>query len=220
EQDSTFWSRLWERLIDPTLITLPVVAPVCWLAARLDLISPTPIWILCALLVVGFVFTSISHALWADCHEGWRLWARVAVQTFNITAVMYAIGWGPLLAIGRVLGVVECIRISGSRAVPPAMVLSFAALGIGERAIAAGIAPTLIEQPLVHGLAILAALGVLFTIKQFERASVKTQRAQDEMRQNEQRFRALVQHASDIIMVLGSDGLIRYVSPAFETILG
>ena len=92
EQDSTFWSRLWERLIDPTLITLPVVAPVFWLAARLDLISPTPIWILCALLVVGFVFTSISHALWADCHEGWRLWARVAVQTFNITAVMYAIG--------------------------------------------------------------------------------------------------------------------------------
>ena len=220
EQDSTFWSRLWERLIDPTLITLPVVAPVFWLAARLDLISPTPIWILCALLVVGFVFTSISHALWADCHEGWRLWARVAVQTFNITAVMYAIGWGPMLAIGLVFGVVECIRISGSRAVPPAMVLSFAALGIGELAIAAGIAPTLIEQPLVHGLAILAALGVLFTIKQFERATVETERVQDEMRQNEQRFRALVQHASDIIMVLGSDGLIRYVSPAFETILG
>ncbi len=30
----------------------------------------------------------------------------------------------------------------------------------------------------------------------------------------------LVQHASDIIMVLASDGTIRYVSPAFETILG
>jgi diguanylate cyclase (GGDEF)-like protein/PAS domain S-box-containing protein len=220
ERDSTFASRLWERLIDPTLLTLPVVAPVFWLAARLDLISPTPIWILCTLLVVGFVFTSISHALWADCHEGWRLWARVSIQTFNITAVMYAIGWGPMLAIGLVFGVVECIRVSGSRAVPPAMVLSFAALGIGELAIAAGIAPTLVAQPLVHGLAILAALGVIFTIKQFERVVVETERVQDEMRQNEQRFRALVQHASDIIMVLGSDGIIRYVSPAFETILG
>jgi diguanylate cyclase (GGDEF)-like protein/PAS domain S-box-containing protein len=220
ERDSTFWRRLWVRLIDPTLLTLPVVAPVFWLAARLDLISPTPIWILCGLLVAGFVLTSISHALWADCHDGWRLWARVSVQTFNITAVMYAIGWGPMLAIGLVFGVVECIRVSGTRAVPPAMVLSFAALGIGELAIAAGIAPTLVEQPLVHGLAILAALGVIFTIKQFERAAVETERVQDEMRQNEQRFRALVQHASDIIMVLASDGTIRYVSPAFETILG
>ena len=31
---------------------------------------------------------------------------------------------------------------------------------------------------------------------------------------------ALVQHASDIIMVIGSDATVRYVSPAFEAILG
>ena len=100
------------------------------------------------------------------------------------------------------------------------MVLSCAALGVGELSIAAGIAPTLVPQPLVHGLAILAALGVIFTIKQFERSAVEAEQAQDDLRQNEQRFRALVQHASDIIMVLASDGAIRYVSPAFETLLG
>ncbi len=215
-----FGNRLWTRLIDPTLLMVPVVATAFWLAARLDLISSTPIWVLCLLLAGGFALTSLSHALWADSHTGARLWARVAVQTINITAVMYAIGWGPTLAVGLVFGVVECIRVSGSRAVVPGMVCSCVALGVGELAIAGGIAPSLIPEPLVHGLAVLAALGVIFTIKQFERATIETERVQDELRQNEQRFRALVQHASDIIMVLAPDGKIRYVSPAFETILG
>ena len=35
---------------------------------------------------------------------------------------MYAIGWGPMLAIGLVFGAVDGIRLSGSRAVVPAMV--------------------------------------------------------------------------------------------------
>ena len=216
----SFGRRLWLRLLDPTLLTLPVVAAVFWLAARFQLIASTPIWLLCALLLATFFLTSLSHALWSECHAGWRLWARVAVQSFGIIAVMYAIGWGPMLAIGLVFGVVECIRISGSRAVVPAMVLSAFGLGLGELAIAAGIAPTLIEQPLVHGLAMLAALGLVFTIKMFERAAVETETVAAELRQSEQRFRALVQHASDIIMVLGSDATIRYVSPAFESILG
>jgi diguanylate cyclase (GGDEF)-like protein/PAS domain S-box-containing protein len=216
----TFGRRLWVRLLDPTLLTLPVVAAAFWVAARLGLISSTPIWLLCALLLTTFFLTSLSHALWAECHEGWRLWARVAVQSFGITAVMYAIGWGPMLAIGLVFGVVECIRISGTRAVVPAMVLSTIGLGLGELAISFGVAPTLIDPPLVHGLAMLAALGLVFTIKMFERATVETETVAAELRQSEQRFRALVQHASDIIIVLGADGTIRYVSPAFESILG
>ena len=91
---------------------------------------------------------------------------------------MYAIGWGPMLAIGLVFGAVESIRLSGSRAAVPSMVMSVVALSIGELAIALGIAPTLVDQPLVHGLAVLAALGVTFTIKQFERATIETERVE------------------------------------------
>ena len=61
--------------------------------------------------------------LWGEYDDGWQLWARVAVQIFGITAVMYAIGWGPMLAIGLVFGAVENIRLSGSRAAVPSMVL-------------------------------------------------------------------------------------------------
>ena len=90
----------WAQLVDPTVLTLPVVAPVFWVARRLDLIASTPIWILCGLLVVAFLASCVTTALWGEHDDGWRLWARVAVQIFGITAVMYAIGWGPMLAIG------------------------------------------------------------------------------------------------------------------------
>jgi diguanylate cyclase (GGDEF)-like protein/PAS domain S-box-containing protein len=218
--EASFGTRLWSRVVDPTLLTLPIVVPVFWIGRRLDLIADTPMWAICILLVGSFLATCIATALWGDSHDGWQLWARITVITFGITAVMYAIGWGPMLAIGLVFGAVDSIRLSGSRAAVPSIAMSIAALTLGELAIAAGLAPTLVDQPLVHGLAALAALGVAFTIKQFERATIGTERVEDELRQHEQHFRALVQHASDIIMVIGPDALIRYVSPAFEAILG
>ena len=41
-----------------------------------------------------------------------------------------------------------------------------------------------------------------------------------DMQRNEERFRSLVQNASDGVVVLGEEGLIRYESPAVERILG
>jgi diguanylate cyclase (GGDEF)-like protein/PAS domain S-box-containing protein len=40
------------------------------------------------------------------------------------------------------------------------------------------------------------------------------------LRRQEERFRSLVQHASDITMVTGKDGTIGYASPALERVLG
>ena len=42
----------------------------------------------------------------------------------------------------------------------------------------------------------------------------------DALRQSEERFRALVQHGSDMITVLDSDGRVFYTSPSAESILG
>jgi PAS domain S-box-containing protein len=45
-------------------------------------------------------------------------------------------------------------------------------------------------------------------------------RAEDEQRRIEARFRALVQHASDVILILDRDGTVRYASPAIERVIG
>ena len=44
--------------------------------------------------------------------------------------------------------------------------------------------------------------------------------AEEALRLSEARFRALVQHAADVIAVLAPDGTVRYVSPAVERVLG
>jgi diguanylate cyclase (GGDEF)-like protein/PAS domain S-box-containing protein len=43
--------------------------------------------------------------------------------------------------------------------------------------------------------------------------------AEQALRHSEQRFRALVHHASDVFTVVGDDGIIRYQSPAVEQVL-
>jgi diguanylate cyclase (GGDEF)-like protein/PAS domain S-box-containing protein len=133
---------------------------------------------------------------------------------------MYAVGWGPTLAIGLAFGAADNLRASGSRASAPAAFWTVVDIGLGELAIAIGVAPSLIGEPLVHGLAMLAVLGTTFTVFLFGSATADKERAEHEVAQREARFRALVQHAADIIMVLDGDGQIQYVSPAFEHVLG
>jgi diguanylate cyclase (GGDEF)-like protein/PAS domain S-box-containing protein len=93
------------------------------------------------------------------------------------------------------------------------MVFSVVFIGLGQLAIALGIVPSLVAQPFVHGLAALAALGIVFTIKLLEWVFVARERT-------ERRFIALVQHAADMIVVADAEGRLTYVSPSFEEQLG
>jgi diguanylate cyclase (GGDEF)-like protein/PAS domain S-box-containing protein len=45
-------------------------------------------------------------------------------------------------------------------------------------------------------------------------------RAEEELRRSEERFRSLVQNASDVVTVIDADGITRYVSPSVERVLG
>ena len=45
-------------------------------------------------------------------------------------------------------------------------------------------------------------------------------RTEEVLRQSEERFRAMIQNASDIVTILEADGTIRYESPAIERVLG
>jgi diguanylate cyclase (GGDEF)-like protein/PAS domain S-box-containing protein len=45
-------------------------------------------------------------------------------------------------------------------------------------------------------------------------------RAEEALRSSEERFRSLVQHASDLISILDAEGIVRYESPSHERFLG
>ena len=88
-------------------------------------------------------------------------------------------------------------------------------LALSNDPIASGVQPLL---GLVIGVVVLTALVIG---RQF--ASTKDAvrgLAESTARNNEARFQALVQHSSDVIMVLDPDGTIRYASPSMALVFG
>jgi diguanylate cyclase (GGDEF)-like protein/PAS domain S-box-containing protein len=209
-----FPGRLVERFLDPTIFAVPIVIGVFVLFRSKHLIAALPVWAIALLLVGCYVLSVLEAALWpVELINGWRLQFRVGAELASITIVIYSVGWGPTLAIGLLFGVADCMRTLGARAARPAMVFSVVLIGIGQIGIATGLVPTLVAQPLVHALAVLATLGILFTIKLLEWVFTERERT-------ERRFKALVQHAADLIVVTDSTGRLTYVSPSFEEQLG
>jgi diguanylate cyclase (GGDEF)-like protein/PAS domain S-box-containing protein len=79
----------------------------------------------------------------------------------------------------------------------------------------------LIATPIVFVLNLALAL-VLLVIKRAgrRRAQILATREAERMRQSEQRFRALVQNASDVVIISTLSGLITYQSPTAATLWG
>jgi two-component system cell cycle sensor histidine kinase/response regulator CckA len=50
--------------------------------------------------------------------------------------------------------------------------------------------------------------------------AVERTRIEDALRRSEEHFRSLTENASDIVTILGDDGIIRYTSPSVERLLG
>lgn len=213
-----WWARQLSRRGTAPWILICVL--LFWLGGWAGVIAATPMWVL-AVLLAGTAFANrAAHVLIPAPARGVRLWVRIGVEMAGITAVMYALGWGPTLGVGYLFGTVDNLDDDGWDVSIPAIVCSVACIGLGQLAIVLGFAPTLIRQPLVHGLAALSALGVAGTIRFLTWAAREKQRAQEEVVRREQWFRALVQHASDVIIVIASDGTIEYASPAFESAFG
>ena len=65
-----------------------------------------------------------------------------------------------------------------------------------------------------------ALLPVLSRAMIVRRLQVECRRAAEALRRREEHFRALIEHASDIVAILNEDGTFRYLSPAITQVLG
>ena len=216
----SFRSRLRQHLRDPGLLAAPPAAAALCFFRYVGLIATIPYWAIVALVFGAQAVSVVAAVLWADRPQGWRLTVYTGVVTGVIAVVAYSTGWGPILSLGFIFGASYAIELSGSEATCPTIVWTLLDMGIGQLAIAFKFAPSLIRAPLVHGLAGLSAVGVVLTIAVLGRFAAAREKLEGELRHSESRFKALVRNASDIIVVVDGSGMVNYVSPAFERILG
>ncbi|HLX87802.1 MAG TPA: PAS domain S-box protein, partial [Acidimicrobiales bacterium] len=142
------------------------------------------------------------------------------LQIALVGLLVYSLGWGSILAVGFLFPVANIMNLDGSRNGPWAMAWIVLVTGAGELAVGLGVTHSLVGEPLGHGLALLEVAGccaVVWVMMYNQRAKEEAERVAQE---TGERFRALVQNAMDMILVVAHGGTISYASPSFETTLG
>jgi signal transduction histidine kinase len=129
-----------------------------------DLLGPIPLWELLGLLVVASLISQAATTRWGAGCSRRQLHQRIAVHVAMTTVIIYAIGWGPTLAVGYLVSVTGDLEISGSAAARPSLMWGTAGISAGQAAIALGLVSTQIDEPLVHGVGALSALGLAFVV--------------------------------------------------------
>ncbi|MHB8671682.1 MAG: putative bifunctional diguanylate cyclase/phosphodiesterase [Acidimicrobiales bacterium] len=210
----------WGKAHGLNLAEVALTGTAFALLRRAGLVAMLPIWVYGTLLVVAGLFGGVTFKWWPPNSSTRNLHLRMASQVAATTPVLYATGWGPTLAIGYMFLVTDGLRHDGSRATRPALFWSAVGMGLGQGAIALGVAPSFVSVPEVHGLAVLVFLGLGFAIYNAGRTTAEKERAEADARRSEQRFRSLVQNGADVVAVTQPDGAISYVSPAVERVVG
>jgi diguanylate cyclase (GGDEF)-like protein/PAS domain S-box-containing protein len=179
-----------------------------------------PLWVLPTIFVLATFGALAVNALWAARPSRVTLHLRAAVQAAGTGAVIYAIGWGPTLGIGFVVVGQETLALAGPDAVNIVTGWSLAFLGLGELSLALGWAPSMVSVSALHGLAVLMALGLVFAFRAYTAALRHEQGAMEQLEGRERRFRSLVQHSHDLLLIMQRDGVITYASPSAIPVLG
>lgn len=211
------------QILQASLLTFavgPIGAVVFWWLRRENYIASTPYWIIALLLVACSLSNALCVLFTVNASDEVRLHTRLAIASFSTTWVVYATGWGPILMIGYAVGIADVLRQEGSRTWRPGVLWTFAAICAGELAIALHIAPTLLAAPVSHALAFGGCICLAVVVRTLgvsaENAEIATARVEESRRY----FHDLVEHAADVIALLGPELDVRYTSPAIVALLG
>jgi len=212
--------RLRREVVNPTQAAVPVVIGAYWVLHRYGFIAPIPFAALVAIVVGGQVASTATHVVFPRELGGWRLWCRVVVELGVIGANIYAIGWGPTLAVGLVFGAADNIRVSGSRATWPAVITAGATIAAGQLAFALGWARPMVDATAIQGLGLAALLGTAFTVALFGWSTRRAEEAEAATAASERWLRAIVAHQADVTVVVAPDARILWASPSIEEFAG
>jgi diguanylate cyclase (GGDEF)-like protein/PAS domain S-box-containing protein len=184
------------------------------------LLADTPLWVYAGLGVAASALTGLVQRLSPNAGDRAGLHGRIAVQIAPLSVLLYATGWGAGLVMALGFVVAANVKSAGSRAAGPAFTWAASAALLGQAAMHAGVAPTLIAVPDAHGLALLGLVGLGLVSQRLFRMSREKEVAHEQLEAREKRFRSLVQNSSDVIVVISPDNTMGYVSPSAKRVFG
>jgi diguanylate cyclase (GGDEF)-like protein len=190
-----------------------------WLQ-RAGLIAPTPLWILFALLVACSVSNAVVIMIEGRLSPRVGLHLRAAIAAGSTAWVIYASGWGSLLVIAYALAIADAMRSHGSRAWKPGLAWSLAVIFLGEVAVEAGIAPSIMAPSVSHAVAGTTTILLALIVRTLGQAAKNAEDAAIRIEEGRSYFQDLVQHAADVIALVSPKLDIEYVSPGIEAMVG
>ncbi|MFI5956851.1 diguanylate cyclase domain-containing protein [Cryptosporangium sp. NPDC051539] len=197
-----------------------IVVLVVLVVLRLfGLAGPSPFWVFVVLLAADAVLQQPAVQNRLAGGRGRRLRLRVALRIAISTTLIYAIGWGAMLAVAHLNVFSRFVQRDGSRAWRPLAVCSAVSLVIGQVAVTRGLFSYL-PEPEVHGVAVLIGFGVVSTSAVLGETVRRREVAEAALRASEERFQAVLQDGADVITLTDVDGRVVYVSSTAERITG
>jgi PAS domain S-box-containing protein len=188
--------------------------------SRLHLMGTAPEWVL-QLGVVGLtIFSNPELLRWVKRRYSSPIPVNVIVviDLAFLLAVGYLSSWGPWGLIAVALYTPKFFDTAGPQVWKIAFLFMIPAGILGQIAIHQHWIASELDEPLAHYAAIMMALICLQCLYRFGTNTEALLRAEDALRRNEERYRALVHNSSDIVTVADENRSLLFVSPAVESV--
>ena len=126
------WLGRVANVVVPTILTALAFAVL----SRWGLVGDLPLWVLVVLLAASGAAGELTNGLIQPDSSALELHVGLAVMFLGVTAIIYAIGWGPTLSIGYVFVLARALDAAGSRVWRTALLWTVVGIGLGQLAIA------------------------------------------------------------------------------------
>jgi len=186
-----------------------------WGLSRFGVVGDLPLWVLMSLMVVVGVASELTRGSVTPDASPLALHTAMAVQMLGVSAIIYAIGWGPTLSIGYVFVLGQALDAGGSRVWRTALLWTVVGIALGQVAIAMNVVQTYVRVPDVHGLAALCALGMAFVFRLLGAKTQQTERSDREVRSSVSLLSATLDSTADGVLVVDAAGAITQFSSRF-----
>jgi diguanylate cyclase (GGDEF)-like protein/PAS domain S-box-containing protein len=199
---------------------IPLIFVVLLAMRHWGYIAVEPLWVYLAIFATAGGFYVLLELHVVATPTPLRLNVQIAAAAATTTAIVYVTGWGPAMIAAYSTAAVLTVARNGSRTWRLVVYWNLAAMAVGQLAISLHWAPSKLPVGDSDAIAVLAATAFVAMMRIAALEAQQKERAEAVIRINEERFRSLIAHSSDMVVLLDSSGTdIRYASPATVTLL-